>query len=121
MPSGNYYDGLATISKLLQITGLCCKRSLQKRLYSAKETYNCKEPTNRGHPIPSFHETQCRKLIKLYMYSLVETPTRNLKETGGHVCAVTTVVMTRELEISNRDSEVLAHEFTGNSLSRDKD
>jgi len=43
--------GVATISRLLKITGLFCKRALQKRLYSAKETYNFKEPTSRGHPI----------------------------------------------------------------------
>ena len=31
---------MATISKLLQITGLFCKRALYKRLYSAEDTYN---------------------------------------------------------------------------------
>ena len=43
--------GVATISSLLKITGLFCKRALYKRRYSAKETYNFKEPTNRSHPI----------------------------------------------------------------------
>jgi len=43
--------GVATISRLLKIIGLFCKRALEKRLYSAKETYNFKEPTNRSHPI----------------------------------------------------------------------
>jgi len=43
--------GVATISRLLKITGLFCKRALQKRLYSAIETYNLKEPTNCSHPI----------------------------------------------------------------------
>jgi len=42
---------VATISTLLKIIGLFCKRALQNRLYSAKETYNFKEPTNRSHPI----------------------------------------------------------------------
>ena len=42
---------MATISRLLQFVGLFCKRALQKRLYSAKETCNFKEPTNRSHPI----------------------------------------------------------------------
>ena len=32
---------------------LFCKRALQKRLYSAKETYDFKEPTYRSHPIPT--------------------------------------------------------------------
>ena len=39
--------GVASISRLLEIIGLFCKRALQKRLYSAKETYHFKEPTNR--------------------------------------------------------------------------
>jgi len=38
--------GVATISRLLKIMSL-----LQKRLYSAKETYILKEPTNHSHPI----------------------------------------------------------------------
>jgi len=35
----------------IEIIGLFCKRALQKRLHSAKETYNFKEATNRSHPI----------------------------------------------------------------------
>jgi len=48
--------GVATISKLLKIIGLFCKRALQKRPIFSKETCNFKEPTNRSHPIvPSVH------------------------------------------------------------------
>jgi len=43
--------GVATVSRLLKTIGLFCKRTLQKRQYSAQETYNLKEPTNRSHPI----------------------------------------------------------------------
>ena len=43
--------GVTTISRLLKIIGLCCKKALYKRLYSAKETYNFKETTNGTHPI----------------------------------------------------------------------
>ena len=43
--------GVATISRLLKIIGLFCKRARLKRPYSAKETYNFREPTNRSHPI----------------------------------------------------------------------
>ena len=43
--------GVATISRLLKIIGLLCKRALSKRRFSAKETYNFKEPTNRSQPI----------------------------------------------------------------------
>ena len=47
--------GVATVSRLLQIIGLCCKRALLKRWYSAKETYDFKEPTNRSHPIAEYY------------------------------------------------------------------
>ena len=43
--------GVATISRLLKMIALFCNRALLKKLYSAKETYNLKEPTNRRHPI----------------------------------------------------------------------
>ena len=43
--------GVATISSLLKILGLFHKRALYKRRYSAKETYNFKEPTNCRHDI----------------------------------------------------------------------
>ena len=48
-----YYSGygVATISRLLKIIGLFCKRALQKRRYSATETHNFKEPTNHSHLI----------------------------------------------------------------------
>jgi len=44
------YYGVAMTRRLLKIIGLFCKRALSKRLYSAKETYDFKEPTNRSHP-----------------------------------------------------------------------
>ena len=50
--------GVATISRLLKMIGLFCKRALKKRRYSAKETYNFKEPTNRSHPI-HWHGCTC--------------------------------------------------------------
>jgi len=43
--------GVASIGRLLTIIGLFCKRVLQKRRYSAKETCSFEEPTNRSHPI----------------------------------------------------------------------
>jgi len=42
--------GVATISSLPEIICLFCKRALYKRRYSAKETYNFKEPNDRSHP-----------------------------------------------------------------------
>jgi len=58
-----YTYGMATISRLLKITGLFCKRALYKRRYSAQETYNFKESTNRSHPIAT--------LVYTYIYSYV--------------------------------------------------
>jgi len=46
-----YVYEVASISRLLKGTGLFCKRALLKRRYSARETYDFKEPTNRSHPI----------------------------------------------------------------------
>jgi len=48
---GLFCYGVAMIRRLLGIKGFFCKRALYKRRYSAKETYNFKEHTNRGHPI----------------------------------------------------------------------
>ena len=45
------YDGVATIRRLLEITGLFCKTALTKILYFAKETYAFKGPNNRSHTI----------------------------------------------------------------------
>ena len=42
--------GVATISRLLNIVGLFCKRALSKCPFSSKKTYNVKEPTNRSRP-----------------------------------------------------------------------
>jgi len=44
--------GVATMSRLLKITGLFCRIPSLEWGSSAKETYNFKEPTNCSHPIP---------------------------------------------------------------------
>jgi len=43
--------GVASASRIDKSIGLFCKRALQKRQYSAKETYNLIDPTDRRHPI----------------------------------------------------------------------
>jgi len=43
--------GVASASRIDNIIGLFCKRAIQKRQYSAKETYNLIDPTDRSHPI----------------------------------------------------------------------
>ena len=44
--------GVASVSRIDKIIGLFCKRALQKRRYSAKETYNLIDLPNQSHPIP---------------------------------------------------------------------
>jgi len=46
-----YWYEVVSMSRLLKIIGLFCKRALQKRLYSATETCNFKEPPNRSQPV----------------------------------------------------------------------
>ena len=43
--------GVALVSRIDEIIGLFCKRALQKKQYSAKETFNFIDPTDRSHPI----------------------------------------------------------------------
>jgi len=48
-------SGVASVSRINKIIGLFCKRALQKRRYSAKETYDFIDPTDRSHPICVLH------------------------------------------------------------------
>ena len=47
-----------------KIIGLFCKRALSKRQYSAKETYNFIDPTDRSHPI--YKNTEILSCIALF-------------------------------------------------------
>jgi len=60
--------GVATIRRLLKIIGLGCKRALQKRLYSAKETCNFMEPTIRSHPVTLDSSVMCVENFNFLMY-----------------------------------------------------
>ena len=42
---------MALVSRIDKIIGLFCKRALEKRHYSTKETYTFIDPTDRSHPI----------------------------------------------------------------------
>jgi len=59
--------GVATISRLLKITGLFCRVSSLLYGSFAKETYTFKEPTHRSHPI-GHTRAKCRK-CKRYVLS----------------------------------------------------
>ena len=43
--------GVALVSRIDKIIGLFCKRALQKGEYSAQETCDFIDPTDRSHPI----------------------------------------------------------------------
>jgi len=66
---------VASSSRLLKSIGVFCKRATQKRQYSAKETCNFKEPTNRSHPTAFY----CMLLACMYG---VATISRMLKNIG---------------------------------------
>ena len=59
-----YRYGVALVSRIDKNIGLFCKRALQNRRYSAKETCDFIDPTDRSHPIP---ESEC---IYTYMFIL---------------------------------------------------
>jgi len=65
---------VASTGRLLQIIGLFCNRALQKRRYSAKETYNFKEPTDCSHPISALslisriHYMKIREKVDIYIH-----------------------------------------------------
>ena len=68
--------GVATISRHLKTLGLFCKRALLKRQSSAKETYNCKEPANRSHPIitpGNNHRYKVQMCVRVYIYIYIYT------------------------------------------------
>jgi len=89
---------VATISKLLKIIGLFCKRALYKRQYSAKEKYDFKEPTNRSRPIVSQdYVVICRRSptdIPLWL-----TPSVHSEQsyTYDHICIESTVTYSRPI------------------------
>ena len=56
---GSNTYGVALVSRIDKSIGLFCKRALQKRQYSAKETYNLIDPTDRSHPIQCITYDSC--------------------------------------------------------------
>ena len=61
------FCGVSTISRLLKIIDLFCKKALKKGWYSAKETYNLKERTNRSHPIYTWRCACHRYMYDMYI------------------------------------------------------
>ena len=105
-----YTYGVATMSRLLQIIGLFCKRALQNRLYFAKETYNFKKPTNRSHPIcvnPSWNMLHTYKYVRVHMCKYVHVTYVHMRKyvhvTYVHMCKyvhVTNVPMCKYVHVT---------------------
>jgi len=104
---------VATISRLLKIIGLFCKRALYKRPYSAKETYDSKKPTNRSHRI-SWYGTRTHTLsltrIQTKTHLHAHTLTHMHKYTHIHIhvgtCAADIIV---SLELGSKNPIVTWH------------
>ena len=88
--------GMATISGLLKLKGLFCKKALLKRQYSAKETCNFKECTNRSHPISNVfsyilllvHSLKLQvSFAEYYLFSRALLQKRPLSLRSLHACA----------------------------------
>jgi len=62
--------GVALVTSIDKIVGLFCKRDLQKRQYSAKETYYFIDAIDRSHPIGhmSWNGTRIYKYIYIHEY-----------------------------------------------------
>ena len=57
----SHTHGVASISRIDYIIGLFCKKALKKRQYSAQETCNFIDPTNRSHP--HFHAPFLKRVL----------------------------------------------------------
>jgi len=66
---------MATVSRTDKIIVLFCKRTLWKRRYSAKETYNFIDPTDRSHPICLNMYACIYTCLYIYIYAYMHAPT----------------------------------------------
>jgi len=77
--------GVASVSRIDKITGLFCKRALQKRRYSAKETYNLIDPTDRSHLI-LLHAQYHLMSIHTYIHAYIHIYTHTYTCIYIHIC-----------------------------------
>jgi len=99
-PVSIYTYGVALASRIDKKIGLFCKRALQKRRYSAKETYDFIEPTDRSHPIVCMYTYmlkskhiasrrscfECAACVYVLVYSYVHTCIPRKKMARGVLC-----------------------------------
>ena len=99
-PVYNRPYGVATISRLLKIIGLFCKRAIYTRQYSAKEPCNLKEPTNQSHPILA---RRCRQPHKSF-------PSHTLqRQSASEQCHPYARVFPRVNELCHTYARVMSH------------
>jgi len=86
---------VALVSRIDKIIGLFCKTGRWKRRYSAKETYNFIDPTDRSHPIVSLswccdtqsHSYVCSWLNSTHM-SAIETHSETYMWHDSFICVL---------------------------------
>jgi len=79
-----YGYGVASASRIDLYMGLFCKRALQKRQHSAKETYHLIDPTNRSHPIlPARRNTMLKKDISAVILHVQSTSKPTFQVVGS--------------------------------------
>jgi len=82
-------NGAASSSRPLNIIGLFCKSDLEKRRYSAKESYDFKEPTNRRHNIPPFVPQHTSLCTTTYLPLYHNIPPFVPQHTSLCICVIT--------------------------------
>ena len=91
----NYY-GVALVSRIDKIISLFCQRVLQKWQYSATETYNFIDPTDRSHPIRHHFHLQVLAVITKTTCSPHSRASRHNSQTNQHYfqCATPLLITT---------------------------
>ena len=104
--------GVASISRLIKIIALFCKRALWKRRFSAKETYNFKEPSNRSHPLACPIHADVHLDITCTRRLYMTWPIHIYDTSHSHIWHVSFIHMTRLIHIHDMiqtDTRCLIH------------
>ena len=118
--------GVAAISRLLKIIGLCCRRALWKRRYSAKETYDFQEPNKRSHPIALVScsivnsvDSRCPRNKKTRNITRPRRKERSCRSTVISCCSFTTVHVLEKIYYSRQQICSLLKSVKRKSAVRD--
>jgi len=112
--------GVALVSRIDKIIGLFCKRALLKRRYSAKETYNLIDPTDRSHLIhENIHVHYFHKYLDTiaYIYSITLIKYLNTYHCSTTLICTTLICTTVPPKLShpcnppNRETQIPPYKF----------